>query len=146
MPWTSPAGVTPFAARSRSATTCTSTGIPFTLDDAAYRCAQPPTRSRQDLQRFLARLPSGEGMRNARFGAIGARPRPFNTVRYSEKMLQRSGISVKTVDLSEILGLAAEAWRTMTLGSSANSPKSTPMLATGRCRPRRLSRWQSWES
>ena len=33
-------------------------------------------------------------------------PADFNTVRYSEKILQRNGISVTTVDLSEILGNA----------------------------------------
>jgi L-fucose isomerase-like protein len=39
-----------------------------------------------------------------RIGAIGARPAAFNTVRYSEKILEASGIDVETVDLSEILG------------------------------------------
>ncbi len=39
-------------------------------------------------------------------GAIGARPAAFNTVRYSEKLFERSGISVETVDLSEIFGRA----------------------------------------
>ena len=39
-------------------------------------------------------------------GAVGARPGAFNTVRYSEKILERHGISVTTVDLSEILGQA----------------------------------------
>jgi L-fucose isomerase-like protein len=47
-----------------------------------------------------------KGLRNARLGAIGARPSAFNTVRYSEKLLQAQGISVSTVDLSEILGNA----------------------------------------
>src|SRR5262249_12921422 len=37
-------------------------------------------------------------------GAIGARPAAFNTVRYSEKILEANGISVETIDLSEILG------------------------------------------
>ena len=46
------------------------------------------------------------GMRNVRIGAIGARPGAFNTVRYSEKILQSNGISVVTCDLSEILGHA----------------------------------------
>jgi L-fucose isomerase-like protein len=46
------------------------------------------------------------GLKNLRIGAIGARPTAFNTVRYSEKILQRNGISVTTVDLSEILGNA----------------------------------------
>ena len=44
------------------------------------------------------------GLRNARLGAVGARPNAFNTTRYSEKLLQSAGISVQTVDLSELLG------------------------------------------
>ena len=49
-----------------------------------------------------------KGLRNARLGAIGARPGAFNTVRYSEKLLQAYGISVTTVDLSEIIGGAGK--------------------------------------
>jgi L-fucose isomerase-like protein len=45
-------------------------------------------------------------LKNARIGAIGARPAAFNTVRYSEKLLESSGISVETLDLSEALGWA----------------------------------------
>jgi L-fucose isomerase-like protein len=45
-------------------------------------------------------------LRKARFGAVGARPGAFNTVRYSEKILEHYGISVTTCDLSEILGKA----------------------------------------
>ncbi len=47
-----------------------------------------------------------KGLRTARLGAIGARPSAFNTTRYSEKLLQANGMSVTTVDLSEILGVA----------------------------------------
>ncbi|HWX22194.1 MAG TPA: fucose isomerase, partial [Candidatus Binatia bacterium] len=36
--------------------------------------------------------------------ALGARPAAFNTVRYSEKLLEASGITVETLDLSEVLG------------------------------------------
>jgi len=43
-------------------------------------------------------------LRNVRIGAIGARPAAFNTVRYSEKILEQHGISIETVDLTEILG------------------------------------------
>jgi L-fucose isomerase-like protein len=43
-------------------------------------------------------------LKNARIGAIGARPAAFNTVRFSEKLLEASGISVETLDLSEALG------------------------------------------
>ena len=46
-------------------------------------------------------------MRNLRVGSIGARPTAFNTVRYSEKLLEAHGISIETVDLSEILGRIA---------------------------------------
>ena len=44
------------------------------------------------------------GLKNLRIGAIGARPTAFNTVRYSEKLLERSGITVETLDLSEVMG------------------------------------------
>lgn len=60
----------------------------------------------QDLAKFVAVCQMVNGLRNARLGAIGARPGNFNTVRYSEKILQAEGISVVTVDLSEILGNA----------------------------------------
>jgi L-fucose isomerase-like protein len=44
-----------------------------------------------------------------RIGSIGARPAAFNTVRYSEKIFESQGISVETVDLSEILGRIAKS-------------------------------------
>jgi L-fucose isomerase-like protein len=40
-------------------------------------------------------------------GAIGARPGAFNTVRFSEKLLERTGITIETLDLSEVFGRAA---------------------------------------
>lgn len=61
-----------------------------------------------DLKNFLAVCRVVKGMRKVRIGAVGARPGAFNTVRYSEKILQRNGISVTTVDLSEILGNASK--------------------------------------
>jgi L-fucose isomerase-like protein len=59
-----------------------------------------------DLSNFTAVCRVVKGLRKVRIGAVGARPGAFNTVRYSEKILQRNGISVTTVDLSEILGNA----------------------------------------
>jgi len=59
-----------------------------------------------DFKDFLAVCRVVKGVRKVRIGAVGARPGGFNTVRYSEKILQRHGISVVTVDLSEILGNA----------------------------------------
>ena len=46
------------------------------------------------------------GLRYCRIGAVGARPAAFNTVRYSETVLEQHGISVETLDLSELLGWA----------------------------------------
>jgi L-fucose isomerase-like protein len=43
------------------------------------------------------------GLRKARVGAIGARPAAFQTVRFSEKLLQATGVTVVPVDLSEII-------------------------------------------
>ena len=60
----------------------------------------------EDLTNFLGVCRVVKGLRTVRIGAVGARPGGFNTVRYSEKILQRHGISVVTVDLSEILGNA----------------------------------------
>lgn len=59
-----------------------------------------------DLKKFVSVCKVVRGLRKVRIGAVGARPGAFNTVRYSEKILQRNGISVTTVDLSEILGNA----------------------------------------
>ena len=47
-----------------------------------------------------------KGLRKARFGQVGARPAAFLTVRYSEKILERCGISVESLDLSEVFGRA----------------------------------------
>src|SRR5262245_49237667 len=57
-----------------------------------------------DLQRFAAICRVVRGLRHARIGALGARPQAFNTVRYSEKLLERAGITVETLDLSEAFG------------------------------------------
>ena len=59
---------------------------------------------KHDLRNFMAVCRVVNGLRNVRLGAVGARPNAFNTTRYSEKLLQSIGISVQTVDLSELLG------------------------------------------
>jgi L-fucose isomerase-like protein len=43
------------------------------------------------------------GMRRVTVGAVGARTTPFKTVRIDEVALQRHGITVETLDLSEII-------------------------------------------
>ena len=78
-------------------------GIPFSL---TTRHTVSPTSEAfdVDLRRFAATCRVVQRLRSARIGAVGARPAAFNTVRYSEKLLERSGISVETLDLSELLG------------------------------------------
>jgi L-fucose isomerase-like protein len=81
-------------------------GFPFTL--TAQHTVHPDTPAcRQDLAAFLGVCRVVNGLRTARLGAVGARPTAFNTVRYSEKLLQASGMSVQTLDLSEVLGWVA---------------------------------------
>jgi L-fucose isomerase-like protein len=71
----------------------------------ASHCVDPASDEFQsDLKRFSAACRIVNGLQGLRIGAIGARPQAFNTVRYSEKLLERAGISVVTLDLSEILG------------------------------------------
>ena len=62
----------------------------------------------RDLQNVLGVCRVVNGLRGVRLGAVGARPGAFNTVRYSEKLLERHGISVTTVDLSEFLAKAGK--------------------------------------
>ncbi|MBN1556864.1 MAG: L-fucose/L-arabinose isomerase family protein [Lentisphaerae bacterium] len=59
---------------------------------------------RRDLDAFAACCRVVRGLRGARIGAIGARPAAFNTVRFSEKILETAGISVETIDLFEVFG------------------------------------------
>ena len=81
-------------------------GIPYSLTDL-HTVAPTSESFRRDLQRFAATCRIVRGLRGARIGVIGARPTNFNTVRFSEKLLEFSGISVETLDLSEVLGRIA---------------------------------------
>ena len=80
-------------------------GIKYSL--TALHTVDPASASfRTDLRNFVATCRVTRGLRGARLGLIGARPANFITVRFSEKLLERAGISVETVDLSEIFGRA----------------------------------------
>ena len=81
-------------------------GIPYTLT-SSHTVKVTSAEFKKDLGDFASVCRIVKGLKNARLGAIGARTGAFNTVRYSEKILELSGISVETIDLSEILGRAA---------------------------------------
>ena len=94
-------------------------GFAYSLTD--LHTVHPNSKSfRKDLEKFIGVCKVVNGLRNARLGAIGARPNAFNTVRFSEKLLQAYGISVATIDLSEVLGWAKKL--------DDNNPKVTAKL------------------
>lgn len=80
-------------------------GIPFT-DTTLHTYSIYSELLAKDISKFAGICRVVNGLRHARIGAIGARPAGFQTVRASEKLLQKSGITVVPVDLSEILGAA----------------------------------------
>ncbi|PKO11745.1 MAG: fucose isomerase [Chloroflexi bacterium HGW-Chloroflexi-10] len=82
-------------------------GYSFSVTDL-HTVTPKSNEFKKDLIRFLGVCRVVRGLRSARLGAVGARPNAFNTVRYSEKLLQETGITVLTADLSEILGPAAK--------------------------------------
>jgi|UniRef100_A0A7V3YGC3 L-fucose isomerase-like protein len=78
-------------------------GIPFSL--TTYHTEDPDSEVfRKDIEWFAGVCRVVRGFKNLKAGAIGARPNAFNTVRFSEKILERHGISVEVADLSEIIG------------------------------------------
>ena len=80
-------------------------GIKYSLT-SQHVCLPSDPGFKKDLLDFVSVCRVVKGLKTLRIGAIGARPGAFNTVRYSEKILQRHGITVTTFDLSEILGRA----------------------------------------
>src|SRR5450631_1592987 len=78
-------------------------GIPYSITTLHTESPDSPEFAK-DLHWFEAVCRVVNGFRNLRVGAIGARPTAFNTVRYSEKILESQGISIETLDLSEVLG------------------------------------------
>ena len=80
-------------------------GIPFT-EPTHHTSDIDSDEFRADLARFVATCRVVRGIRGARLGSIGARTAPFQTMRYSEKLLQQAGVTVVTADLSELIGRA----------------------------------------
>ncbi|HWB84300.1 MAG TPA: L-fucose/L-arabinose isomerase family protein [Bryobacteraceae bacterium] len=77
--------------------------IPFSITERHTEAPDSEFFAR-DIEWFAQVCQVVRGLRRLRIGAIGARPAAFNTVRYSEKILENNGISVEPIDLSEILG------------------------------------------
>lgn len=88
-------------------------GIPFT-DTTYHTYSLGSEEFVKDLDFFARVCRVVKGLRNMRVGAIGARPAAFNTVRFSEKLLQSTGITTVTVDLSDIIAQANRLQAKMT--------------------------------
>jgi len=78
-------------------------GIPFTLTET-HTCPINSDAFKADIIKFEGVCKIVKKLKNARFGQIGVRPNAFETVRYSEKILQLHGITIEPIDLSEIFG------------------------------------------
>ncbi len=94
-----------FCGKMSACNNLTQYGIKFSLT-TLHTCDPAGEQFKQDLRNFVATCRVVKGLKHARVGALGARPQAFNTVRYSEKLFEVSGISVETLDLSEAFGRA----------------------------------------
>ena len=81
-------------------------GIPYTLTKN-HTCPIQSEDFKSDLFKFDRICQIVKKLKNARFGQIGTRPNAFETVRYSEKILEINGITIEPIDLSEIFGKIA---------------------------------------
>ncbi|MEM1360932.1 MAG: fucose isomerase [Pseudomonadota bacterium] len=95
-------------------------GVPFT-ETTSHTVDIASDEFAADLDRFARVCRAVRGLRGARIGAIGARTGPFHTMRFSEKQLQVHGITVVTVDLSEMIHSASKI--------TDDAPELTDMLA-----------------
>jgi len=77
-------------------------GVPYTV--ATRPIAFPTDEAfKKDIDWFARVCRVVKGVRNARYGQIGARPEAFWTCRFDEKQLQKLGATTVVLDLSEAL-------------------------------------------
>ena len=76
-------------------------GVPFTVRKP-HVVSPSSDAFRENVRHFDAVCAVVKAVRGMKVGAIGARTTPFKTVRIDELTLQRHGISVETVDLSDV--------------------------------------------
>ncbi len=104
-------------------------GIKFT-DTTYHTYSLDSEEFTKDLHKFAGICRVVKGMKGLRVGAIGTRPIGFQTMRVSEKILQKTGITVVPVDMSEILAAAEK----MDENSSAVKEKVNDIQEYGMCR------------
>ena len=77
--------------------------LPYSVPEVPI-CFPTDESFRATVSRFAAVCRVVGGIRNARYGQVGARPDAFWTCRYNEKALQTLGPTCVTLDLSEVIG------------------------------------------
>ncbi|MFW5773947.1 MAG: L-fucose/L-arabinose isomerase family protein [Tangfeifania sp.] len=80
-------------------------GIKFT-DTTYHTYSLDDPEFEKDVYKFAAICRVIKGMKGLRVGAIGTRPIGFQTMRFSEKILQQHDITIVPVDMSEIITAA----------------------------------------
>jgi len=78
-------------------------GLPYSVPEVPI-CFPTDESFAGTVERFIAVCRVVNGIRNARYGQVGARPDAFWTCRYNEKALQALGPTCVTLDLSEVIG------------------------------------------
>jgi L-fucose isomerase-like protein len=104
-------------------------GIKFT-DTTFHTYSLDSEEFTEDLLKFAGICRVVKGMKGLRVGAIGTRPIGFQTMRVSEKILQKTGITVVPVDMSEILAAAVK----MDENSAAVKDKVNAIKEYGTCK------------
>lgn len=82
-------------------------GIKFSLTEF-HNVAPGSENFKKDLNKFIGVCRVVDKLKGARIGVIGPRPADFNTVRYSEKLLEHYNISVEPIGLINILEMIEE--------------------------------------
>lgn len=103
-------------------------GIKFT-DTTFHTYSLDSKEFETDIYKFAGICRVVKGMKGLRVGAIGTRPIGFQTMRVSEKILQKTGITVVPVDMSEILAAATK----MDENSAAVKEKVEAIQEYGTC-------------
>lgn len=77
-------------------------GINYTLT-TMHTCDPEAEDFHKDLDKFIRVCNVVDKIKNARIGLVGSRPSDFNTVRFSEKILEKNGISVEPIGLLDFM-------------------------------------------
>ncbi len=98
-------------------------GIKYSLTTLHTETVQSP-EFKADLEWFSAVCRIVKGLKNLKIGSIGARPAAFNTVRYSERILETQRASPSIPSICRRSSGASTAWTTTTTPLRPSWPPS----------------------